>query len=109
MSYATHSYAIGAIGAIGRTARIAAALGLALLALPVGLTGAGAAGADPGQFQFAQAGAPQRTPGKPPASAPAQGNPIDGQIADLQKKLRITPAQQPLFDAFAQIMRQNAQ
>ena len=45
----------------------------------------------------------------PPEAAPAQGNEIESQIADLQKKLRITTAQQPLFDAFAQIMRQNAQ
>jgi hypothetical protein len=104
MSYATHSYAIG------RAARTATALGLAgaLIALPLGV--ARTAAADTGQLQLAQgAGAPQRPPGKPPEAAPAQGNEIESQIADLQKKLRITTAQQPLFDAFAQIMRQNAQ
>ena len=106
MSYATHSYTIG------RAARAATALGLAvaLIALSLGVAWTDAAEADPGKFQLAQgAGAPQRPPGKPPEAAPAQGNEIERQIADLQKKLRITAAQQPLFDAFAQILRQNAQ
>ena len=106
MSYATHSYAIG------RAARAATALGLvgALIGLPLGAAGTSAARADPAQLQLAQgAGAPQRPPGKPPEAAPAQGNEVESQIADLQKKLRIAAAQQPLFDAFAQVMRQNAQ
>jgi periplasmic protein CpxP/Spy len=106
MSYAIDTYAVG------RAGRTAAALGLAaaLIALPLGLAGTAAAGADPGQFQLAQgAGGPQRPSGKPPEAAPAQGTEIDSQIADLQKKMRITAAQQPLFDAFAQVMRQNAQ
>jgi periplasmic protein CpxP/Spy len=98
--------------AINRAARTATALGLAgaLIALPLGVAGTGAAAADPAKFQLAQgASAPQRAPGKPPEAAPAQGNEIESQIADLQKKMRITTAQQPLFDAFAQVMRQNAQ
>ena len=98
--------------AINRMVCAAAAPGLAgaLVVLALGMTGAGTAGADPGQFQLAQAkSAPQRTQGKPPEAAPAPGGGIDAQIADLQKKLRITPAQQPQFDAFAQVMRQNAQ
>ena len=97
--------------AIDRAARTAAALGLAgaLIALPFGLAGRGAAAADPGQFQLAQAGAPQRTPGKPPGAAPGQSDQVEHQIADLQKKLHITAAQQPQFDAFAEAMRQNAQ
>jgi hypothetical protein len=106
MSYAIHSYVIG------RAVRTATALGLAgaLITLPLGPVGTGGAKAAPGQFQLAQnASAPQRPPGKPPEAAPAQGNEIERQIADLKKEMRITPAQQPLFDAFAQIMRQNAQ
>jgi protein CpxP len=97
---------------IDRAIRAAAvpALSRALIVLLLGLPGSGAAGADPGQFQLAQAkSAPQRSPAKAPEAAPAQGGGIDAQIADLQKKLRITPAQQPQFDAFAQVMRQNAQ
>ena len=96
--------------AIHRTTRAVTALGLAgaLVTLASGIEGTGAAGAEPGHFQLAQAASPpQKPPAKPPAAAAPQG--IDGQIADLQKKLRITPAQQPQFDAFAQVMRQNAQ
>jgi protein CpxP len=97
--------------AFDRAARTATALGLAgaLIALPLGLAGRCAAAADPGQFQLAQAGAPQRPQGKPPAAAPGQADQVERQIADLQKKLHITAAQQPQFDAFAQIMRENAQ
>jgi periplasmic protein CpxP/Spy len=98
--------------AIDRAVRAAAvpALAGALIVLLLGLPGSAAAGADPGQFRLAQAkSAPQRPAGKAPEAAPAQGGGIDAQIADLQKKLRITPAQQPQFDAFAQVMRQNAQ
>jgi hypothetical protein len=97
--------------AIDRAARTAAALGLAgaLIALPLGLAGRFAAAADPGQVQLAQSGAGQRTPDKPPAAAPGQADQVERQIADLQKKLHITAAQQPQFDAFAQVMRENAQ
>jgi periplasmic protein CpxP/Spy len=98
--------------AIDRAAQAVIVLILAgiLIVLPPGVAGTGEAAAEPGHFQLAQAaGAPQKTPAKPPAAAPAPGNGIDGQIADLQKKLRITAAQQPQFDAFAQVMRQNAE
>jgi hypothetical protein len=97
--------------AIVRAACTATALGLAgaLVALPLGPAGRGLAAADHGQFQLAQAGAPQRTPGKPPAAAPSQADQVERQIADLQKRLQITPAQQPQFDAFAKVMRENAQ
>lgn len=97
---------------IDRTMRAAVvpALSGALIVLLLELVGAGATAADPTQFQLAQAkSAPQRSPAKAPEAAPAQGGGIDAQIADLQKKLRITPAQQPQFDAFAQVMRQNTQ
>lgn len=93
------------------SAAAAPALAGALILLLLGLPGSGgASGADPGQFQLTQAKSPpQRPAGKAPEAAPVQGGGIDAQIADLQKKLRITPAQQPQFDAFAQVMRQNAQ
>src|SRR4051812_13622448 len=97
--------------AINRAIRAATAPGLtgAVILLALGLAGTAGAGTDSGQLQFAQAkSAPQRAPAKPAETAPAQGGGIDAQIADLQKKLRITPAQQPQFDAFAQVMRQNA-
>src|SRR5215204_6183346 len=43
------------------------------------------------------------------ASPPPPANPIDGQIAELQKRLAITEQQKPQFDAFTQVVRQNAQ
>ena len=97
--------------AIDRLARPAAVRRLAGAAamLLLGLAATGASAQGPAEFQLAQAsqkqGAPQRQaqPAQPPA------NPIDGQIAQLQKRLAITDAQKPQFDAFAQVVRQNAQ
>jgi hypothetical protein len=44
-------------------------------------------------------------------SAPGQTavDRVEKRIADLHAKLQITPAEQPLWDKFAQIMRENAQ
>jgi protein CpxP len=97
--------------AIDRLARPAAVRRLAGAAamLLLGLAATGASAQGPAEFQLAQAsqkqGAPQRQaqPAQPPA------NPIDSQIADLQKRLKITDAQKPQFDAFVQVVRQNAQ
>jgi periplasmic protein CpxP/Spy len=72
----------------------------------------------------APAGAAPASP--PPVAAPAQKPPaqkpaarrraattpaerVEGRIADLHAKLHITGAQQPQWDAFAQVMRDNAQ
>jgi len=41
-------------------------------------------------------------------SGPAQAGPVEARIAELRKRLRITPAEQPQWDAFAQVMRENA-
>ena len=78
-------------------------LGLAVaLTLSLGLAGTALAADAPART--AQAAAP-------PAAAP--GSPgvteVQRQLADLQRRLNITPAQRPQFDAFAQAMRQNAQ
>src|SRR5829696_1228350 len=97
--------------AIDRLARPAAVRRLAGAAamLLLGLAATGASAQGPAEFQLAQAsqkqGAPQRQaqPAQPPA------NPIDGQIAELQKRLAITEQQKPQFDAFTQVVRQNAQ
>jgi len=97
--------------AIDRLARPAATRRLAGAAaiLLLGLAATGASAQGPAEFQLAQAaqkqGAPQRQaqPAQPPA------NPIDGQIAELQKRLAITEQQKPQFDAFTQVVRQNAQ
>jgi hypothetical protein len=67
-----------------------------VIALPIAASGDGA----PDAFQVAQAG--------PHASAPGAGNQeIEGQIAELRSRLKITPAQQLQFDALAQVMRLN--
>jgi protein CpxP len=93
-------------------AMLAVGLGIAVCGLPLGLAAA-AEIASSAEFRLAQgapskAAAPQR--GAPQAQAPAQqGEPgIEKQIADLRKRLNITPQQQPQFDAFAEAMRQNA-
>ncbi len=53
--------------------------------------------------------------GNPPigaaqAARPERGSmaPVDRHIASLQRQLKITPAQQPQWDAFTAVMRQNA-
>jgi protein CpxP len=45
---------------------------------------------------------------KQTAAAPA-GNSVDAKLAEVKKQLAITPAQQPHFDRFADIVKQNAQ
>jgi hypothetical protein len=49
--------------------------------------------------------APAPKPDKHPGSAAA----VEGRIADLHKKLAITPDQEPRFKAYADVMRANAQ
>jgi len=50
-------------------------------------------------------------PAAAPAMAPAEGPAahVEGRIADLHKKLAITPAQEAAFKSFADVMRANAQ
>ena len=99
-----------------RTGYAAAAKGLAvaLLITLLGLAGTCAAADDAAQFQLAQAKSPPnagaKAGGPQSAAQPAGGNQdVERQIADLNKKLKITAAQQPQFDAFAQVVRQNSQ
>jgi protein CpxP len=88
--------------AINRTARVTAVgLTVSLLALMTGGATAAMADETAGPLRLAQAG--------PAPAASGAGPGIDSQISDLRSRLQITPAQQPKFDAVAQIMRQNAQ
>lgn len=84
--------------AIDRAGRSAIALGFAavLVVLPYASVASAAAADLPTEMRLAQAAPP------PPEAFSA-----DQQIADLQRRLQITAAQQPQFDAFAQVMRQN--
>jgi periplasmic protein CpxP/Spy len=105
-----------------RTTRTVAMAGLAaaLMLLPLGITPADAR-SEGTVLQLAQApgpgGAPPRGAGGPqspggakaPAGNAAGTSQIDREIADLKKQLKITPQQEPQFNAFAEIMRSNAQ
>jgi protein CpxP len=58
----------------------------------------------------AQAQAPAgQKPGAATRPAAPAGNPIEGQLAEVKKRLSITAAQEPQFDQFATIVKQNAQ
>lgn len=59
------------------------------------------------QAQAAQAQAAPGAAGPQAMQAPAVPR-VERQIASLQRRLRITPAQQPQWDAFTGVMRDNA-
>src|SRR5438105_7150614 len=93
------------VDAMRWAARHGALIGVAgaLLMLPPGVVSAQASGG--AVLQLAQAG-----PGARGAAAPqAGGSDTDRQVADLKKQLKITPQQEPQFNAFAEVMRKNAQ
>ena len=69
---------------------------------------------------LAQGASPSPNPAANPAPAATPATPavdsgrpsldrVERHIADLRRRLAITPAQQPQWDAFASVMRQNAQ
>ena len=90
----------------GRTATIAA-LAAALMMLPLGAGPANARSDDGTVLQMAQAA--RQGGAKTAAPAPSGGSEVDRDIADLRKQLKITPQQEPQFNAFAEVMRSNAQ
>jgi hypothetical protein len=90
----------------GRTAAIAA-LAAALMMLPLGAGPANARSDDGTALQLAQAA--RQGGAKGAAPAPSGGSEVDRDIADLRKQLKITPQQEPQFNAFAEVMRSNAQ
>jgi len=94
------------VDAMSRAACHAATIGIAatLVLLPLGVVMAKAGTGDGATLQLAQAG-----PGRGGAASQAGGSDTDRQIADLKKQLKITPQQEPQFNAFAEVMRNNAQ
>ena len=94
------------VDAMRQAARHGALIGVAgaLLMLPPGVVSAQASGG--AVLQLAQAGPGSRGA---PAAPQAGGSDTDRQIADLKKQLKITPQQEPQFNAFAEVMRKNAQ
>jgi periplasmic protein CpxP/Spy len=87
---------------ISRFGRLAAAASLAAVwLLPAGGPSRAAA--------MAGASAPgQRALSALPAQAAAPGPNIEANITQLHQRLQITPAQEPRFNAFANVMRANA-
>jgi periplasmic protein CpxP/Spy len=112
-----------AIGSIGRIAVLAGLAGALILPPPGSATAAGrptddgwlqaAVGAvGPAAAQGPGAGPPAGSKSPGAKAKPAPGGPREGvepEITELRDRLHITPAQQPQFDAFAEIMRKNAQ
>ena len=92
------------VDAMRRAARHGALIGVAgaLAMLPPGVVSAQASGG--AVLQLPQAG-----PGSRGAAAQSGGSDVDRQVADLKKQLKITPQQEPQFNAFAEVMRKNAQ
>jgi protein CpxP len=91
-------------------AAFAFGLGAALLAAPFGVAGGALAADSTAPLQLAQAAQGGPRPAAAPQAQPGgadQGT--EKQLAELQRRLKVTPEQQPKFDAFAQGMRQNAQ
>src|SRR2546423_13127653 len=94
------------VDAMRWAARHGALIGVAgaLAMLPPGVVSAQASGG--AVLQLAQAGPGSRGA---PAAPQAGGSDVDRQIADLKKQLKITPQQEPQFNAFAEVMRSNEQ
>src|SRR6185312_10262648 len=70
-----------------------------------------AAGSAPAQTASKPAPAQAQAPaGQKPGAAPAQDadDPVEAHLAELKKEINITAAQQPKFDEFAKILKQNA-
>ena len=89
----------------GRTAAMAR-VAAALMLLPLGAGPANARSDDGPVLQLAQAA---RQGGAKAPAAGSGGSDVDRQIADLKKQLKITPQQEPQFNAFAEVMRSNEQ
>ena len=102
MSSFTHPIAMSA--PFARSVAIAALMGATMLASP--LTAARADTATNAAIQLAQAAAPQN-----PAATGAtegRGETVEQRITTLHTALKITPGQEPLWNAVAQAMRENA-
>lgn len=57
----------------------------------------------------ASGGTAAASPGAPAAGGKKQGDEVEARIKSLHDQIKITPAQEQQWDAFAQVMRDNAQ
>jgi hypothetical protein len=77
----------------------------AVLALSLGVAADGATAQNVNRPAPAQAQSPA---GQKSAAARPAGDPVEAQLGDIKKRLSITAAQQPQFDQFASVVKQNA-
>ena len=103
-SLASFTHPIVLSAPFARSAAIAALMGVTMLASP--LIAARADIATDAAIQLVQAAAPQ-TPAATGATE-SKGETVEGRITTLHAKLKITPDQEPLWNAVAQAMRENA-
>ena len=86
------------------------ALAGAVLLLSLGVAADGATAQTANKPQPAQTQSPA---GQKPAAAPNQAStaasPVEAHLAELKTQLKITAAQQPKFDEFAKVLKQNAE
>jgi hypothetical protein len=97
-----------------KTTATATLLGAIVLATPLfGAAGdfsAAAATESPAaRQQIAQAASPAAMEAPATKSKPAENGPVEARIKQLHKRLHITEAQKPQWDALTQVMRDNAQ
>jgi LTXXQ motif family protein len=93
----------------GRSATLRVLAG-AVLMLSLGVAADSATAQTGNRSQLTQAQSPG---GQKPSAAQRQaqpaGNPVEAQLGEVKKRLNITAAQQPQFEQFAAIVKQNAQ
>jgi periplasmic protein CpxP/Spy len=86
------------------------ALAGAVLMLSLGIAADSATAQTGNKQPPAQAQSPAgQKPAAAPKETPAADNPIDAHLAELKTQLNITAAQQPKFDEFAKVLKQNAE
>ena len=98
-----------ALDRLGRPA-IPRAIAAAVLMLSLGVAADSATAQTGNRSQPTQAQSPAgQKPAAPQRQAEPAGNPVEAQLGDIKKRLNITAAQQPQFEQFATIVKQNAQ
>lgn len=82
----------------------------AVLMLSIGIAADSATAQTQNRSQPTQAQSPAgQRPGAAQRQTQPTANPVDAQLGEIKKRLNITAAQQPQFEQFAAIVKQNAQ
>ena len=101
MPFLIHPIAISPI--LARSVAVAALMGATMLATPLSSARAGTV---TGNFQLAQATAPQKQAAA--AATETKGETVEQRITNLHGALKISPDQEKQWNAVAQAMRENA-